>query len=197
MSVAGVSLPAGHGQPILSNYLAELADQAGNCYVAYGHFRRASIEQWHAAAERVAEARKTARHGEWGLFLKRAGIHARVARNMVQLISHGFTVEQIENAGGINAARALVSPRRLRPRHLVRLIVRQGAVCGICDERLPEDEAMIDIDHVIPISHGGNDDVENLQAVCHGCNLRKGASRRRESRAGWSPRHHDHARRRQ
>lgn len=58
---------------------------------------------------------------------------------------------------------------------LVRLIVRQGALCALCGNRLPEDAADIHVDHVVPVARGGTSDPENLQAVCAVCNLRKGA----------------------
>ena len=57
---------------------------------------------------------------------------------------------------------------------LVRLIVRQRALCALCGNLLPEDPADIHIDHVVPVARGGSSDPENLQAVCAACNLRKG-----------------------
>lgn len=62
-----------------------------------------------------------------------------------------------------------------RRKLLVPLIVRQGALCALCGNRLPEDAADIHVDHIVPVARGGTSDPENLQAVCAGCNLRKGA----------------------
>lgn len=58
----------------------------------------------------------------------------------------------------------------------MRLIVRQGALCPLCKTRLPEDAADIHVDHVVPVARGGTSDLENLQAVCAACNMRKGAA---------------------
>ena len=67
------------------------------------------------------------------------------------------------------------SARRCMRDLLVPLIVRQGALCPLCRRRLPERGGDIHVDHVVPVARGGTSDPENLQAVCAGCNLRKGA----------------------
>ena len=66
--------------------------------------------------------------------------------------------------------------RRSTRNLLVSLIVRQGALCALCGNRLPEDAADIHVDHIVPVARGGTSDPENLQAVCADCNLRKGAN---------------------
>ena len=58
---------------------------------------------------------------------------------------------------------------------LVRLIVRQRALCALCGNLLPEDPADIHVDHVVPVARGGTNEPENLQAACAACNRRKGA----------------------
>lgn len=50
---------------------------------------------------------------------------------------------------------------------------RDGGVCQICTAEL--DPKNWHEDHVIPISLGGPDTLDNCQATCPGCNLRKGA----------------------
>ena len=52
----------------------------------------------------------------------------------------------------------------------------QGGLCGICGDSLPEDEAEIHVDHIVPVSRGGGDGRENLQATHAFCNLSKGAT---------------------
>ena len=45
-----------------------------------------------------------------------------------------------------------------------------GKVCAHC-----ESTERLEVDHVIPVSRGGADDVDNYQPLCRACNLRKGS----------------------
>ena len=46
-----------------------------------------------------------------------------------------------------------------------------GFRCATCGA---EDQPM-HVDHIVPRSRGGGNEIENLQALCAGCNIRKGA----------------------
>lgn len=69
-----------------------------------------------------------------------------------------------------------------KPNHLrafiPAIVARDGNACGICQEtvdltiRYP-DPASPSVDHVIPRSKGGADDLTNYQLACLGCNVRK------------------------
>jgi 5-methylcytosine-specific restriction endonuclease McrA len=48
---------------------------------------------------------------------------------------------------------------------------RDGGRCTNCGSR-----SDLHFDHVIPRSWGGSSTAENVQLLCRGCNLRKGAS---------------------
>ena len=48
---------------------------------------------------------------------------------------------------------------------------RDGYRCRICGKKKPD----LEIDHIYPISKGGKSTMDNLQTLCHSCNVKKGA----------------------
>ena len=65
------------------------------------------------------------------------------------------------------------SQRRAR-RHLPALIAATGGSCALCGRFLPRRiSPAIHVDHIVPRSQGGTDDLDNLQAVHAACNVRK------------------------
>ena len=63
-------------------------------------------------------------------------------------------------------------------REWLECIDRHGSKCAHCggDKRLSKD-------HIIPISKGGSDRIENIQPLCRSCNSRKGAKIPEHARA--------------
>jgi ATP adenylyltransferase len=53
------------------------------------------------------------------------------------------------------------------------VLKRAGFRCELCG--ISADERAIEVDHIIPRKHGGEDDTTNLQALCFKCNANKGA----------------------
>jgi 5-methylcytosine-specific restriction endonuclease McrA len=60
-------------------------------------------------------------------------------------------------------------PRSIR----LRVIERDGYICGLCLG--PVEPADVHIDHIHPVSLGGGNELENLQVAHSLCNIRKGA----------------------
>lgn len=49
---------------------------------------------------------------------------------------------------------------------------KYGGHCAYCGKQLSMKE--LTIDHIMPTSHGGRDNIENLRASCKACNSMKG-----------------------
>ena len=70
-------------------------------------YQRSSLEAhraYFAAASKLVEARGQCRRGEWGEFLRWAGLESRTAQNMMVLARHGFTADELTEYGGILGA---------------------------------------------------------------------------------------------
>ena len=68
----------------------------------------------------------------------------------------------------------VLDPRRMFTRGEVWVAwERQGEVCNLCRRAIPFD--LMHGDHIVPWSKGGPTSLENLQALCGSCNLRKGS----------------------
>ena len=64
----------------------------------------------------------------------------------------------------------------LSPRLRMDVLKRDKYVCQYCGACGPAVE--LEIDHIIPVSRGGTDDIDNLKTACFDCNRGKGAESR-------------------
>jgi 5-methylcytosine-specific restriction endonuclease McrA len=73
---------------------------------------------------------------------------------------------------GVKRIRIRISPQRIPRKPLPRREVfdRDGWACVICGRK--QDLA---VDHILPVSRGGGDEMDNLQTMDRYCNSRKGA----------------------
>jgi hypothetical protein len=69
---------------------------------------------------------------------------------------------------------AVAERRGIGPKLRFEVFKRDNFTCRYCGRRTPE--VVLEIDHVIPVSEGGSDDMENLVTSCWECNRGKGAS---------------------
>ena len=62
-------------------------------------------------------------------------------------------------------------------KHIPLLFARDGFLCRLCLTPFanPHDGTAVHVDHIIPVSRGGGNEVDNLQLLCRACNLSKGA----------------------
>ncbi len=54
------------------------------------------------------------------------------------------------------------------PRIRTAVYQKTNGICAICGDSISEDN--FTIDHIIPLSKGGTDDISNLQPACRACN---------------------------
>ncbi len=63
------------------------------------------------------------------------------------------------------------------PHERIEILERDNWKCQICGclvhDEIINDELKANIDHIIPISKGGNSEINNLQVLCRTCNLSK------------------------
>jgi hypothetical protein len=55
----------------------------------------------------------------------------------------------------------------------INVFERDNYTCQICGRNVKEDNVKLEIDHIIPVSKGGSDDISNLQTLCFDCNRGK------------------------
>ena len=67
----------------------------------------------------------------------------------------------------------LIGGRNERKKIKENLLEKNGRVCYICGEIIPEDEDPT-LDHIVPKSRFGPDMKENCAICCHSCNKEKG-----------------------
>ena len=84
--------------------------------------------------------------------------------------------------GGIREYR-----RALAPSVRWEVLERGGHKCAACGAT-SADGAKLEVDHVVPVSEGGTDEMSNLRVLCFGCNrgrvTRKGRGGAERSAAG-------------
>lgn len=61
----------------------------------------------------------------------------------------------------------------MRPKIRFEVFKRDGFTCQYCGRKTPD--VVLEADHIIPVSEGGTDDIENLVTACFDCNRGKGA----------------------
>ena len=80
------------------------------------------------------------------------------------------------DAYGPQPARGRAEPSarvKLSPRLRFKILQRDNFRCTFCG-RSQNDGVTLHVDHIIPVARGGQDDEDNLQTLCEGCNLGKG-----------------------
>lgn len=108
-----------------------------------------------------------------GLVLWEGTAHSASADKTIEAIEGVLRVYDAKNAS--QAAKKQACKRRrseftaARPQVVLALIERDGYECSEC--RCAGD---LQVDHILPLSRGGGDEMANLRFLCGPCNARKG-----------------------
>jgi len=87
---------------ILSNALADLAEQAKLTVQKSVAAEQISVEMALSAGQMLVTAKDQCQHGEWLPFLERTEIHERQAQRLMQLARSGLEPDTVSDLGGIS-----------------------------------------------------------------------------------------------
>ena len=89
--------------------------RAATEFEGYQIDRRSAIGKYILAGEHLLEARKVAKHGEWGPLLDEFGLTPPTAWRMMRLAESGLTADAVIELGGIREATKSFTVKDLEP----------------------------------------------------------------------------------
>lgn len=99
-------------------------------------------------------------------------LQARELDELVQLCDKRLEEYLAKRGRAVFAHRAMATgyvPGSIR----YEVLRRAGGRCELCG--IPHEERALEVDHIVPRKHGGQDELTNYQALCWKCNANKGA----------------------
>jgi len=81
---------------------------------------------------------------------------------------------RILRVGDPDGKRRARKSKAASPSLKLRVMRRDGFACRYCGAT--EDQSTLEVDHIVPVSKGGETKMENLQTLCARCNARKSDS---------------------
>ena len=156
---------------------------AAHCKVCASASQKAYRE---ANAERIAAYDKAYHEANAERILARNKAYHEANAERIAARKKAYHAERLATDAEYRARRKAVHTRRRRllanaksePYLRDEIFARDGWVCGICDEPIdPQvqwpDPACATIDHIVPLSRGGDDTPANVQAAHGSCNYGK------------------------
>lgn len=105
-----------------------------------------------------------------GTYEKRFGTWRKALEAFIAWANEGINPETVPPSPSLNQHRR--TPRNINWRLRALVLLRDGARCQLCGAEA-RNGATLHVDHVIPWSKGGETAFENLQVLCHVCNIGK------------------------
>ncbi|MGE0824015.1 MAG: HNH endonuclease [Candidatus Binatia bacterium] len=84
-----------------------------------------------------------------------------------------MTEDQQEESEEVSDVPELDSYTYVRASTWWTVLARDNWTCCSCGRSSKEEGITLEVDHIIPRSRGGRDDIGNLQALCKKCNIGK------------------------
>lgn len=82
--------------------------------------------------------------------------------------------DQSSRKTAVASRKTRASKDKISPKTRFEILSRDGFRCQYCGAT-PQDGAILEVDHIIPVSKGGSREKENLKTSCRQCNIGKGA----------------------
>ena len=103
-----------------------------------------------------------------GTYENRFGTWRKALEAFVDWANEGVTPETL----GRTPSQQRRTPRNINWRLRALVLMRDGARCQLCGVEA-RNGAILHVDHVVPWSKGGETVLDNLQVLCHVCNIGK------------------------
>ena len=178
------------GEPIRQDYLATVLKwKSGGAvkeYMAVRQHETSAMEEWlyfkgivDWAETLFPKYRKEMKGLEWGRLFAKFGSKRYDPVNLEERIKILMSDAEVGRKGGVyefilggERDFSLLNLRKFDDADKRTAYERQGHKCAICGAEFAYED--MDGDHVVPWSKGGRTKIENLQMLCHTCNLKKG-----------------------
>ena len=103
-----------------------------------------------------------------GTYENRFGTWRKALEAFVDWANEGVTPETLDRTPSLQRP----TPRNINWRLRALVLMRDGARCQLCGVEA-RNGAILHVDHVVPWSKGGETVLDNLQVLCHVCNIGK------------------------
>lgn len=130
------------------------------------------VEVWTALGRqpRCRDLRPGPSRFSWNTYAYRFKTWRKALAQFVQWANQGELPPGLDGSAKNHGRR---TPRNINWRLRALVLMRDGARCRLCGA-VPGDGVRLHVDHVKPWSKGGETVLENLQILCHVCNIGKG-----------------------
>lgn len=109
-----------------------------------------------------------------GTYEKRFGSWNKALRHFIEHIQEDTSDLKDSSPAGQKKQSATRTSRKINWRLRVTVLIRDNCICKICGVSPAKDPSVtLHVDHILPWSKGGETVINNLQTLCHVCNIGK------------------------